>query len=77
MPSPSSPDALFPQHFAPPDVVTAQVWLYPAEIDAALLKPWTRTGFLRDVAVPSPSSPVALLPQHFTLPVFMSAQVWS
>ena len=77
LPLPSSPEPLLPQHFAPPAVVTAQVWLYPAEIDPTLLSPDTLTGCLRDLVVPSPSSPVALLPQHFTLPLFSSAQVWS
>ncbi len=46
LPLPSSPEPLLPQHFAPPAVVTAQVWLYPAEIEPTLLSPDTLTGCL-------------------------------
>ena len=67
-----------PSTSPPPDVVTAQVWLNPAEIDVDAAQAATRR---RDacavVVVPSPSSPVALLPQHLTVPPVSSAQVWS
>jgi hypothetical protein len=56
---PSSPIQLLrPQHFAPPDVVTAQVELLPAEILATpAASPDTATGTLLFVVELLPSSP--------------------
>ena len=77
VPLPSSPSALYPQHFAPPPIVTAQVWTVPAEIAATPeVRPETSTGVaLYDVVVPFPSWPETLLPQHFAPPPVVTAQV--
>src|SRR5262245_48255852 len=75
-PFPSSPDSFPPQHIAAPPVVTAHVWLNPAEIDFAD-RLGTVTGWVLSVFVPLPSSPVVLLPQHWTVPPVSRAHVWS
>ena len=56
VPSPSCPLTLFPQHVAPPLVVRAHVWMYPAEIlDTPDERPETLTGVELLVLVPFPS----------------------
>src|ERR1035437_6065848 len=60
VPFPNSSLLLFPQHFAPPLVMTAQVWIAwaPAEIAATPeVRPVTSTGVELFVNVPFPSSP--------------------
>src|SRR5450830_575015 len=77
VPSPSCPLVLEPQHFTPPPLVSAQVWLVPAATAVTPLdRPLTATGARRCVVVPSPSCPKLLLPQHHTPPPLVSAQVW-
>jgi len=74
----------FPGSVAPPEVVTAQVWLKPAVIwvtpvrEAALVaEVCTSTGVLWVVGVaPLPSWPLAPCPQHLTPPEVVRAQVW-
>ena len=77
VPSPSWPVSLLPQHLAPPEVVTAQVWKVLVVIDATPdVRPETSTGVLLVVVMPSPSWPPQLLPQHLTPPEVVTAQVW-
>ena len=76
-PFPSWPSPFLPQHFTPPPVVTAQVWLPPAETDwTPLASPNTSTGNVLGVVELFPSWPFELLPQHFAAPPVVSAQVW-
>src|SRR3954469_7136252 len=69
---------LYPQHFAPPTLVNAHVWYWPAlRAVTPLVMPLTSTGVMRLFVVPSPSSATTLLPQHLTPPLVVSAHVWS
>ena len=55
---PNWPLELYPQHVAPPVVVTAHAWAMPAEMEATPLpRPYTGTGTWDWVTVPSPSRP--------------------
>src|SRR5665213_449938 len=77
VPSPSSPQAFEPQHFTPPDWVTAQLCAGPAAIATTpLVKPVTSAGVLRSILVPSPNWPAKLKPQHLTPPACVSAHEW-
>src|ERR687887_565143 len=74
--SPSSPTALYPQHLAAPELVSAHEWLLPAVIVATPLeRPETSTGVWRSVVVPSPSWHTSFRPQHLTPPANVRAQV--
>src|SRR2546427_654717 len=76
VPSPSSPSPLFPQHFAPPPTVRAQVWEAPATIAVAPeARPETLTGVDLNLVVPFPSWPKSLAPQHFAPPAVVRAHV--
>lgn len=77
VPSPSWPRALYPQQYAAPSEVAAQVWDSPASSRVALARPSTVTGIVWMVLAPLPSCPCMLLPQHFTFPPTVSAQVWA
>ena len=68
VPSPSSAEELYPQHHGAPALVSAQVWLEPADRDAIVGKPKTSTGAARLVLEQSPSCPLVLDPQHQTAP---------
>jgi hypothetical protein len=72
---------LNPQHIAPPEVVTAQVWPQPTEIWATPdVRPDTSTGLVLLIVVPSPSAPVLLNPQHFAPPDVVTAhdpEIWA
>jgi len=59
VPSPSWPEVFRPQHFTEPVLVTAHVWLPPAEIERIELdeRPTTPIGENAFVVVPSPSCP--------------------
>lgn len=71
---PSCQTRLYPQHFAHPDAVTAQVWLLPAEKAMTQEEsPEALTGTVLIPAPPFPSSPSTLFPQHFTHPEEVSA----
>ena len=63
-----------PQHFAAPELTSAQLWLLPVLIATVELKPETATGVSLCVREPSPSWPMLFLPQHLTVPVLKSAQ---
>src|SRR5947207_2880482 len=54
-----SPEKLYPQHFTPPPLVSAQLWAPPAAIAVTpLVRPLAFTGVSRSFPlVPSPSSP--------------------
>ena len=79
VPSPSWPHWFRPQHWTPPDIVSAQVCSPPAAM--AVTPPvsaTTSTGLVRSVVVPSPSWPYELSPQHWTPPAVVNTQVcWS
>jgi hypothetical protein len=79
---PSSPSSLLPQHWTPPEVVTAQAENAPADTDLTpVASPTTCTGteLSAPTAYPgivtlSPSSPAPLEPQQSTPPVAVTAQ---
>jgi hypothetical protein len=66
-----------PQQRRPPAVVTAHVAQFPAEIDAAFVRPETGTGVVLFVVELFPSSPQELSPQHCTRPVLRSPHACS
>src|SRR5688572_26747000 len=88
-PSPSCPEAFSPQHFTPPDVVTAHECPPPApkQAGAARVPPAlirltplerlaTSTATSRSAVVPSPTSPLMFCPQHLAPPPAITAQLW-
>src|SRR5258706_428120 len=61
VPSPSWPTLFLPQHFTPPDLVSAQLCSSPTEIAAMPDEsPTTSAGVMWMAFVPSPSSPKLL-----------------
>src|SRR5436190_8384743 len=73
---PSWPWVFSPQHFTPPEVVSAQVCAEPAATWATPeLRPATFTGSTWGVPGPPPNCPPALLPQHLRSPAAVTAQL--
>ena len=76
VPSPNCPWLFKPQHFTPPEVISAQAYPLPVAIAVTpLVNPDTSTGMRRSVVVPSPNCPQSLSPQHLTPPEVVTAQV--
>src|SRR5580693_7226994 len=80
-PFPSCPSRLPPQHWTPPDMVTAQVWLDPREspppavmAETPDVRPVTGAGTLPSIVEPLPSWPCSSSPQHQTAPIEVSKQ---
>src|SRR5882757_1647052 len=61
---------------AAPSVVTAQVWIAPAEICATGPMPVTSTGRGSRPVCPLPTWPYSFRPQHFAPALDRMAQVW-
>lgn len=59
-PLPSCPEELRPQHFTPPVLSTAHVWLPFADTDTAFDMPDTFTGTVEAVEDPLPNLPKRL-----------------
>src|SRR5690242_6796022 len=74
--TPSSPDALSPQHFTPaPAPTIAQVCAKPALTAVAPLPDASATtGTVLSCVLPLPSWPCSLAPQHTTPPAVVTAQ---
>ena len=85
-PSPSCPEALFPQHFKLASSSTKHVWFAPASTTpavrpvprstAARLSPISAASSPRFATSPRPNCPEALFPQHFKVVSSSTAQMW-
>ena len=64
---PSSLSTYWPQHFAVPSPIRAQVFWSAASIATTLVTPTAVTGPMRRSSVPSPSWPTSFIPQHLTV----------
>src|SRR5580658_9543038 len=74
---PSWPSESYPQHWTPPDVVSAQVCELPAaRATTGVLSVVAATGTLLLLCDPFPSSKSSLRPQQATEPPSMMAQAW-
>jgi hypothetical protein len=81
LPIPSSPVLSRPQQYAAPSDWRAQVWRYPAEIDANIATEpagcRTGTGVVLFTCRASPSCPTESKPQQYAAPLWLSPQACS